>query len=297
MQSKIETAYILCAGMGTRMGPLGKVLPKVMWPVFECIMLDLQLKYARSLGMKTIYINVHHCENVIIEHINKINSADVTIIQEKELLDSGGAIHNLINQYKLNEKILILNGDQFLFSDQMSSFLASCMTNDSTAILLETKVKRGDIYNRLFVENGLLTKIIPNNDVNAERYSTTYSGVAVIDLAKLDYVSGASKFFDTVANFKSEKISCKELEDYEYWDFGTIGNFISRHNEIIDKVINSDVNSGFVNFILNEQAVIKNKVYRYKAYDSKVEMNYIFSTNFKIIKDKIFYQGREFLLE
>ena len=42
----VENALILAAGAGTRMGEIGKVLPKVLWPVFECSLLELEVLYA-----------------------------------------------------------------------------------------------------------------------------------------------------------------------------------------------------------------------------------------------------------
>ena len=55
-----ERVLILAAGLGTRMGPLGEVLPKVLWPVFEKTLLELQIHFARELGAKSIYVNTFH---------------------------------------------------------------------------------------------------------------------------------------------------------------------------------------------------------------------------------------------
>ena len=52
-------ALILAAGKGTRMGEIGKVLPKVLWPIYERSLLELQVQYAKSLGIKDIYIKNH----------------------------------------------------------------------------------------------------------------------------------------------------------------------------------------------------------------------------------------------
>ena len=44
---KVDNALILAAGKGTRMGNVGKILPKVIWPIFEKTILELEVAYAK----------------------------------------------------------------------------------------------------------------------------------------------------------------------------------------------------------------------------------------------------------
>src|SRR5690606_36142936 len=109
----------MAAGFGTRMGSIGKQLPKVLWPVFERSILELQVAYARSLGIDNIYINLHHMGEQIEEFCKtKAGFEGVKFLWEKpEILDIGGAIHNLASQpdVKYKGKLLVLNADQFFF--------------------------------------------------------------------------------------------------------------------------------------------------------------------------------------
>jgi NDP-sugar pyrophosphorylase family protein len=109
----------MSAGFGTRMGSIGKKLPKVLWPVFEKSIIELQVAYARSLGIDNIYINLHHMGEQIEEFCkSKASFEGVKFLWEKpEILDIGGAIHNLASQpeVKYKGKLLVLNADQFFF--------------------------------------------------------------------------------------------------------------------------------------------------------------------------------------
>ncbi len=69
----LDHAFILCAGYGTRMGEIGKVLPKLLWPVFEKKMLELQVLYARQLGCRKIYINSHFLHEQIQAFVDEQN--------------------------------------------------------------------------------------------------------------------------------------------------------------------------------------------------------------------------------
>ena len=49
---QIDHILILSAGKGTRMGNIGKNLPKVLWPVLSKSLLELQVAYAQKLAPK-----------------------------------------------------------------------------------------------------------------------------------------------------------------------------------------------------------------------------------------------------
>ena len=114
---RIDHCLILAAGFGTRMGSIGQKLPKVLWPVFEKSLLELQVAYARSLGVENIYINLHYMGEEIESYCkNRQAFEGVTFLWEKpEILDIGGAIHNLAAQVKYKGKLLVLNADQFFY--------------------------------------------------------------------------------------------------------------------------------------------------------------------------------------
>ncbi len=57
---QIDYALILSAGKGTRMGEVGKLLPKPLWPIFHKTLLELQVEYCLELGIKKIFINTHY---------------------------------------------------------------------------------------------------------------------------------------------------------------------------------------------------------------------------------------------
>jgi NDP-sugar pyrophosphorylase family protein len=115
---QIDYALILSAGLGTRMGAIGKKIPKVLWPLYFKTLLELQIRYCQERGVKKIYINTHFLHDEIVKFLeNSKLQGLVTILYEDPLLDSGGAIHNLANRAEINYNgnLLLVNGDQFLF--------------------------------------------------------------------------------------------------------------------------------------------------------------------------------------
>lgn len=265
---KIDFVLILAAGMGTRMGVIGTSLPKLLWPVFEKTILELQISYARKLGINKIFINLHHQYQEIMNYVDGNPIFDnIVWLYEKDLLDIGGAVHNVASQKNVNYSgnLLILNGDQFLFCNNLVDKMLLHMKK-ATATLVALKVKARSGYNGLsLTEDNDLKGIIPEQDYSEEvREYLTYSGVSLIDLSQLVPFHGPSKFFQTVANYEKKCVKVIELLDYEYWDFGTKKRYYDSLWMVLEKIVNkTDSNnnkSSFLSFCLGEKAVIMEKL-------------------------------------
>jgi len=298
----VKTCMILSAGFGTRMGEIGKVLPKVLWPVFEKSLLSLQIKYARSLGCKSIYINTHYLSDKVTKHLAEINEEDVKVLYENPILDSGGAIHNLARQPEVNYKgnVLLLNGDQFFFIKKEIINTEVKNLNEKSAILFSIKVDPDSGYNETVVsEEGLLSGIQKSSGTGQ---FLTYSGVGIINLEKIERVPGASRFFETVAPFKSSKVGMSYYEDVEYWDFGTS----ERYKNSLQELLKIKDKSQFYKFLVETKAVnedlINGSNYRIKhglnnivldeEYSGECENSIIIKSSSKesVFQDKIVFE-------
>ena len=239
MQAK-KCALILAAGFGTRMGPIGKKLPKVMWPIFEKSLLEIQVHFARKLGYENIYINLFHQADEILERTKSIPAFDnVTWLRETpEILDIGGGIHNLARRPEINYsgELLVLNADQFLWFT--SSDLENWKKKNTgfDAILLTWMVNSSDGYNRLDFDNERCFKgITQNKDLPRDTEVCTYSGNSLINLSSLKKTTGPSKFFESVCP-PAHKIKSAQLPNGEYWDFGTANRYFTSMNKIIQEL-------------------------------------------------------------
>lgn len=219
---QIDYALILSAGLGTRMGEIGKKIPKVLWPIYFKSMLELQILYCEELGVKKIFINTHYLHDEIELYLKTHNLfKKVTLLHEDPLLDSGGAIHNLAARSDVNYQgnLLLVNGDQFLFFSKKFWEEALAKLKESRAVLFGIKVDKNSNYNETILKADRLVEIKKNIDKDHDYI--TYSGLGLLNLNGLVPVSGISRFFETVANYKKEKIEFITPDKFEYWDFGT----------------------------------------------------------------------------
>jgi mannose-1-phosphate guanylyltransferase len=254
---RIDYALILSAGLGTRMGEIGKIIPKVLWPIYFKTMLELQIKYCEDLGVEKIYINTHFLHKEIQEFLVREGLSErVIVLHEETLLDSGGAIHNLAIRPEVNYKghLLLVNGDQFLFFEKAFWEKALTKLKTNRATLFGINVDKNSAYNETIVENEKLIEIRKNTE--RQKDYVTYSGLGLLRLDGLPPVPKISRFFETVANYNLEKVELITPENFEYWDFGTA--------EVYAKNI----------FLLNPELKIENKMAdflkRHSAFSGKV---------------------------
>ena len=109
---KINTALILCAGLGKRLNPLTLTTPKPLLELNNVTMLENCINMLIKLGIKKVFLNTFHLSEQISEFIKEKNfSIDIQIIGDGEIiLDTGGGIINMINNSKEND-FLVLNPD------------------------------------------------------------------------------------------------------------------------------------------------------------------------------------------
>jgi len=233
---KIDYGLILCAGFGTRMGPIGKHLPKPLWPVFEKTLLELQIRFVKDLGAQKIFVNAHHQSDSLkkfLEEYNFKNDDDVELIFEPEILGTGGAVHNIAcrDDIKYFGSFLYLASDQFYFFPP--EYLAESLKQilDHPVSLLGTKIHSDSPYAHLKLENNFLREI----EGPKEEAGITFSGMALVNLAKLKKTSGFSGFFESVCLYKEEEIPVVVPENAEYVDWGSAASYFSGMFELLQK--------------------------------------------------------------
>ncbi len=93
MTSKIDTAMVLAAGLGTRMAPASGTLPKPLVALEGKALLDRVLDRLAAASIKRAVVNVHHKANQIETHLAGRTSPRIILSDERsELLDTGGGV-------------------------------------------------------------------------------------------------------------------------------------------------------------------------------------------------------------
>lgn len=114
MPSKIiKTAFILGAGLGTRLRPLTENMPKPLLPIGGRPMITYAMEHLCAVGVQRFIINTHHCAEKYQEVFpdGSWQGIPITFRHEPVLLDTAGGIKNIEDLIVSDERIIVYNGD------------------------------------------------------------------------------------------------------------------------------------------------------------------------------------------
>src|ERR1700723_1264243 len=88
-----KSAFVLAAGLGTRMRPHNGHLPKPLVTVGGKSLIDYGLDRLAEAGIEQAVVNVHHLADALEQHLAKRQRPHIVISDERaELLGTGGGI-------------------------------------------------------------------------------------------------------------------------------------------------------------------------------------------------------------
>src|SRR5262249_42659963 len=86
-------AMVLAAGLGQRMQPLTRRLPKPLIRVGGKPLIDHMLDRLAAAQVQTAVVNVHYCAELLVAHLSNRRQPRIEISDEREnLLGTGGGI-------------------------------------------------------------------------------------------------------------------------------------------------------------------------------------------------------------
>jgi MurNAc alpha-1-phosphate uridylyltransferase len=124
-------AMILAAGLGTRLKPFTLHHPKALAVVNGKSLLQRNIEYLQSYGIKEVVVNVHHYADQIIQAIQENNGWGSTVLisdETDEVLETGGGVLRAQSFFEKESSILVMNAD-ILTTLNLHSFMETDMCN------------------------------------------------------------------------------------------------------------------------------------------------------------------------
>ena len=138
MKQSRRTAFILAAGLGTRLKELTANTPKALVSINNVPLLKVLLDELTKQGFNHIVVNIHHFGEKIVEFLkrNDVPNVEIEISDERPLLmDTGGAILQALPYFAQSEAVLVHNVDVLTDVD-LKGFYDDFLKSDDAAWLL-----------------------------------------------------------------------------------------------------------------------------------------------------------------
>lgn len=197
--SSITKAMLFAAGLGTRLKPFTDNHPKALALVNGKTLLERNIEYLKSFGIKEFVINVHHFSDQIIDFLQSNNSFDVTIHisdETDEVLETGGGLAKA-RKFLENETFLVMNVD--ILTDLNIHNLFAFHAKHRPLVTLAVSDRKSS--RKLLFENDMWLKGWRNHSTGEEILESdqelkelAFSGIHVIEPELFDLLPSGGKF-------------------------------------------------------------------------------------------------------
>ena len=189
-------AFILCAGLGTRLRPISNQIPKCLLEVKGETLLERHIRKLKEINVSEIIINLHHKPDSIKEFLNlkKNFGIDIIFSEEETLMGTGGALVKAKEEIG-TETFILISGD--LYTEYPLESLNN-KVNEAHLVSVKNDGSKGDFS----IEKGI---VIEGNDFN-------YGGIATINPVLLaDKTNQHKEFWKDIIlpSVKEKKVSAE----------------------------------------------------------------------------------------
>jgi mannose-1-phosphate guanylyltransferase len=139
---KISKAFVLGAGLGTRLRPLTEQLPKPLVPVWNRPLITFAFDHLiADLDIAEFAVNTHHCPECYDNSFpdGKYEGRPLLFRHEPTLLDTAGGIDNLRDWLPADEPFLVYNGDILTDLPLRPALEQHLRSGDAVSLILRSK--------------------------------------------------------------------------------------------------------------------------------------------------------------
>jgi mannose-1-phosphate guanylyltransferase len=226
----ITRAFVLAAGMGTRLRPLTDALPKPLVPIFQKPLVTFALDHLIDAGVNSFVINTHRLPELFAAFFARKTYAGrpVTLVHEPDLLETGGGIKN---------------AEPFFASELFLTYSGDILTDVDLRPLIDEHFRRENDVTLALRETGLGADIafadgkvvdIANRLGIAGRYD--FANVAVWSPTVFRRIPPAQKisFIPVVTEWIKEngRIGGVILNDGKWFNVGSVRQYLDLHRTL-----------------------------------------------------------------
>jgi len=228
---EIKQAFVLGAGLGTRLRPLTDELPKPLIPIFQKPLITFAIDHLAAVGINKFVVNTHKHPKSFEDFFQGSDYAtqSITLVHEPVLLETGGGIKN---------------AEQYLGSDSFLTYSGDILTDVRLQPLIEEHLRSGNDVTLALRDTGLASHVAMRDhrvvDI-ANRYGVPgnldFANIAVWNAAIFQRIPPQKKisFIPIITKWIGEggKIGGVVMNDGNWFNIGSRTEYLDVHRLIV----------------------------------------------------------------
>lgn len=224
-------AMIMAAGVGSRLDPLTKDLPKPLIPIFNIPVMDILMKKLSDNNIFDVVANTYYLSDKIFSHY-KTNDFDINIelIKEKNLSGTAGGFKKCQFFFAPDDTIVVLSGDGISNVDIQNAIDTHCKLGAVATIGIK-EVDKKDVSKFGVVvtdKEGFVTEFQEKPEIQDAKSSCINTGIYIFNYRIFDYIP-ENTFFDFAKDVFPKLLAEHQLATFKingYWsDIGTLEQY------------------------------------------------------------------------
>ena len=224
-------AMVMSAGVGSRLDPLTKSVPKPLVPICNKPVMDILLENLSSIGVKDVVANTFYlAEQIVARYVKNNLGINFSYITEETLSGTAGGVKKCQFFFEEGEDFFVLSADGVTNADLMKG-MEIHKKSGAIATIGVKPVKEEDIPNFGVVvtdNNGYITEFQEKPAIKDAKSNLINTGIYIFNYKIFDYIP-ANEFYDFAKNvfpnlLKDHQINVFQVD--EYWsDIGTLDQY------------------------------------------------------------------------
>lgn len=255
-------AMVMSAGVGSRLDPLTKFVPKPLVPIANKPVMDILFEKLVSIGIKDVICNTYYLADKIIDRY-KHNDLGINFnyIKEDNLSGTAGGVKKCQFFFDKDSPFLVLSADGLSNADLVKGIEIHKKSNTIATIGIK-EIPLEDVSHFGVVvtdNNGFITEFQEKPALEDAKSNFINTGIYIFNYEIFDYIP-ENTFYDFAKNVFPKLLEKHAINTFlvdEYWtDIGTIeqykqsvkdvfnGTCLFKHDQIINTPTGSYINSG-----------------------------------------------------
>ena len=245
----IDQAFVLGAGLGTRLRPLTDDLPKPLVPIFQKPLITFAFDHLIDLGVTRLFVNTHHRPERFLDvfrsgpapaiedkNVSSLSYRDrlIEVHHEPVLLETAGGIANIASSLGKGP-LLVYNGDSL--TDLPIERLVDWHGRSGNVVTLALRSNSEPRHIAMDSRSGRLLDIRNQLGTGADT-AFMFAGIYVIERAFINRLKPGVKqsviphFLELIR--EQAKIGGIVIDEGKWWDVGNREAYLQLHRDLAD---------------------------------------------------------------